>query len=127
MCVIADLGDSEPLLKRLDLSRCQAWDDVGPYHALVQINAQRAPEHLRALHQPVLRQIRPLLRRGQQSGAFDPDLPIEWMLTVLLELIHAASREYSAGRLPEDKAEAALIATVLGALSSRRPQRTARQ
>ena len=44
-------------------------------------------------------------KRGQASGAFNPDLPVAWMLTVLLELIHASSRELATGRLPEDKAE----------------------
>ena len=39
------------------------------------------------------------------------------MLTVLLELIHAASRELTTGRLPAAKAERALIASVTGALS----------
>jgi AcrR family transcriptional regulator len=100
------------------------WQALGRYHALVVINTRLAPERLRAVHQPILRLIRPLLKRGQQSGAFNPDLPIDWMLTVLLELIHAASREYSIGRLPADKAQAALTATVLGALSNPQPQRT---
>jgi hypothetical protein len=64
-----------------------------------------------------MRQTRTLLKRGQQNGAFNPDLPTEWMLTVLLELIHATSREYSIGRLSQDKAERVLIASVLGAVS----------
>lgn len=102
-----------------------SWQALGRYHALVTINTRLAPERLRAIHQPILRLIRPLLKRGQQSGAFNPDLPIDWMLTVLLELIHAASREYSTGRLPEDRAQAALTATVLAALSNQQPPRTA--
>jgi hypothetical protein len=72
-----------------------------------------------------MRLIRPLLERGQASAAFNPDLPIEWMLTVLLELIHAASRDVSAGRLADEKAEHALIASVLGALASPHPHRRA--
>ena len=39
------------------------------------------------------------------------------MLTVLLELIHAASREVTTGRLPADTAERALIATIGGAFA----------
>jgi hypothetical protein len=38
-------------------------------------------------------------------------------MTVALELVHAASRELSAGRLPADGAERALVATVLGGLA----------
>jgi hypothetical protein len=58
-----------------------------------------------ALHQPIHRRLRPLLRRGQASGDFNPDLPLDWMITVLLELIHAASRELASGRLPAAEAE----------------------
>ena len=59
----------------------------------------------------------PCSKRGQASGAFNPDRPVDWMLTVLLELIHASSRELATGRLPEDKAEPALIASITGALA----------
>jgi AcrR family transcriptional regulator len=106
---------AEALARMIETS----WRTLGRYHALVQINSRLGPEQLRALHQPIVRLVRPLLKRGRASGAFSPDLPIEWMLTVLLELIHAASREVAAGRLPEDKAERALIATIVGALSHR--------
>jgi AcrR family transcriptional regulator len=99
-----------------------SWRTLGRYHALVQLNSRLGPEHMRALHQPIVRLVRPLLKRGQASGAFNPDLPIEWMLTVLLELMHAASREVTAGRLSDDNAQRALIASTTGALSPTRPQ-----
>jgi AcrR family transcriptional regulator len=94
-----------------------AWRTLGRYHALVQINTRLEPARLRAIHKPVLGILQPLLERGQASGAFNPDLPLDWMMTVLLELIHAASRDTAAGRLPEHAAESALIASVTGALS----------
>ena len=105
-------GDPADALARMLTA---SWQTLGRYHALVQINSRHGPEHMHALHQPVLRLVRPLLKRGQASGAFNPELPIEWMLTVLLELIHAASREVTSGRLTAPKAERALIATILGA------------
>jgi AcrR family transcriptional regulator len=94
-----------------------SWQVLGRYHALVAINTQRGPEHMRALHQPIHRRLRPLLRRGQASGDFNPDLSLDWMITALLELIHAASRELASGRLSAAKAEPTLIATVIGALA----------
>jgi AcrR family transcriptional regulator len=94
-----------------------AWRALGRYHALVEINARIAPARLRAIHAPVLDHLRPLLRRGQASRAFNPDLPLDWMLTVVLELIHAASREASSGRLSQQAAEQALTASVAGALA----------
>jgi AcrR family transcriptional regulator len=96
-----------------------AWRTLGRYHALVAINSRLSPERLRALHEPVVGRLRPLIERGQKSGAFNADVPADWLLTVALELVHAASREVSAGRLPEKAAEPALLAAVAGALSAR--------
>jgi AcrR family transcriptional regulator len=93
-----------------------SWRTLGRYHALVAINARLAPDELRDLHEPILRLLRPLLQRGQERGAFNQALPIEWMLTVVLELIHAASRALSSGTLSEAAARDALIASTLGAL-----------
>src|SRR5579859_402468 len=94
-----------------------SWRFLGRYHAVVALNTRLGAEHMRTLHQPVVRLIRPLLKRGQASGAFDPDFPLDWMLAVLLDLVHAASREVAAGRLPAARAEQILIATVTGAFS----------
>jgi AcrR family transcriptional regulator len=107
-------GDPRESLQRVLAS---AWRTLGRYHALVEINARLDPARLRAMHAAVLGQLRPLLKRGQASGAFNPDLPPGWMLTLILELIHAASREFSSGRLSEKAAARALIASVTGAVS----------
>jgi AcrR family transcriptional regulator len=110
-----DDGDAaEALVRMLEAS----WRALGRYHALVAINARLGHDRLRALHEPVLEHLRPLLERGRREGAFNRQLPVEWMLTVLLELIHAASRAASSGALTEAEAEQALIATAVGALSA---------
>ena len=109
-----DQGDPAEALARM---LAASWRTLARYHALVDINSRLGPERLRALHQPIARLLYPLLKRGQKSGAFNPDVPIEWMMTVLLDLIHAASREVATGRLPEAKAERALISTATGALA----------
>jgi AcrR family transcriptional regulator len=109
-----DEGDPADALARM---LAAGWRTLGRYHALVAINARLGPARLRVLHEPILGLVRPLLERGQTCGAFNPDLPLDWMLTVLLELMHAASREVASGNLPEDTAERALIASVTGALS----------
>jgi TetR/AcrR family transcriptional regulator, mexCD-oprJ operon repressor len=114
----AALEEGEPA-EALTRVLTMAWRLLGRYHALVAINSRLDPVRLRALHEPVLTLLRPLLERGQAGGAFNLDLPVDWMLTVLLELIRAASREVTAGRLSDDAAECALLATVFGALSPR--------
>ena len=109
-----DEGDPADALARMLTT---SWQTLGRYHALVELNSRLGPEHMRELHHPITSLVGPLLKRGQASGAFNPELPVDWMLTVLLELIHAASREVTAGRLPDDRAQRALLATVSGALS----------
>jgi hypothetical protein len=48
---------------------------------------------------------------------FRGDVPPGWHLAMTVALIHAASNEVRAGRLPDEKAEAAVVATVLGAIA----------
>jgi TetR/AcrR family transcriptional regulator, mexCD-oprJ operon repressor len=97
-----------------------AWRALGRYHGLVAITTSRLdPASQHVLHEPVLGVMRALVERGQASGAFNPNVPTDWLLTVLLELVHTASREMTAGRLSAKKAEQALLATALGAVSNR--------
>lgn len=102
------------------LERCitVAWRALGRFHALVQINARSDPEQLHALHEPVLAVLHPLLERGQRSGTLNRGLSVEWMLRVILELVHLASLELVAGRLAEDRAERVLLDTIMGALGA---------
>ena len=69
------------------------------------------------MHRPVLAVLEPLIERGQRDGSFRPGAPAVWHLSMLLALVHAASGELSAGRIPASKVEAELIASVLGAIS----------
>ncbi len=91
-------------------------------HALVAINTgTRTQEELHDRHGSVLGALRPLVERGQAAGAFRADVPAAWHLTMLLALVHAASAELRAGRVTEREAEAAVVATVLGAVATRPP------
>ncbi len=95
------------------------WEKLGRFHPLVAINTHLPAAELRRRHAAVLGALEPLIRRGQRQGAFRSDVPAAWHLSMLLALMHAASAEVQAGRLPAATAEPALAATVLGALSSR--------
>jgi AcrR family transcriptional regulator len=98
-----------------------AWRHLERYQALVALNTQLPPAELRRRHRPVLALLQPLIERGQRTGAFRADLPARWHLSMLLALIHAASGELQAKRLPASKIESALLATVLGALDATPP------
>jgi AcrR family transcriptional regulator len=113
-----DRGDPADALTRVLQA---AWQVLARHHALVPITTGRESEEVRRLHGPVLGLLQPLLRRGQANGVFDDSLPVDWLLTVVLELVHAASREVTAGRMTDGEAEHALLATVSGALGARPP------
>jgi TetR/AcrR family transcriptional repressor of mexCD-oprJ operon len=94
-----------------------AWRTLGRYHALVAINTGvHAHDQVRQRHGPVLETLVPLIQRGQALGDFRDDVPTDWHLAMLMALVHAGSAELRARRIPEVDAEAALVATVLGAL-----------
>jgi TetR/AcrR family transcriptional repressor of mexCD-oprJ operon len=96
-----------------------AWRALGRYHALVAINVgSQTNEDLHHRHGPVLGALLPLIERGQAAGKFRTDVPAAWHLAMLMAVIHAGSAELQARRIAEADAEAALVATVLGAVAS---------
>ena len=98
----------------------EAWRTLGRYHALVAINTQLPDAELHHRHGAVFAALQGLIKRGQRTGAFRKDVPAAWHLSMLVALIHAASAELRAERLPLDAVESALVATVLGALGGSR-------
>jgi AcrR family transcriptional regulator len=110
-----DRGDPAEALQRVVTA---AWRYLERYHALVEINTQLPQAKLRRRHRPVLTLLQPLIERGQRTGAFRSDVPAQWHLSMLLALIHAASGELQAKRLPAAKIEVALVSTVLGGLGA---------
>lgn len=107
-------GDPVEALARVTAA---AWRKLGRYHALVAITtATQTPEELHERHAVALGRLLPLIRRGQRAGVFRADVSADWHLSMLLALFHSASAEVRAGRIEEADAEAALTATVLGAL-----------
>jgi AcrR family transcriptional regulator len=97
-----------------------AWQVIGRYRGLVIVNQRLERAELRARLGPALAPIRSLIRRGQRDGSFDPDLPVEWLLSTILDLIHAASREVTGGVMDASAAERALLRTAAAALTAHR-------
>jgi DNA-binding transcriptional ArsR family regulator len=77
---------------------------LGRYHALVAINTRLPHGELHAKHHSVLAILEPLIERGQRDGSFRCDVPAAWHLSMILALVHAASAELRAGRLPDQRA-----------------------
>ena len=106
-------GEARDALERVVTA---AWRNLGRFHALVEVNTRLPHADLHAMHQPVLAILQPLVERGQRDGSFRSDVPATWHLSMLLALVHAASGELSAGRIAAPEVEAALLASVLGAV-----------
>lgn len=118
-----DQGDPVDALQRVISA---AWQTLSRYHALVAVNTRRSHAELHVRHEPVLALLQPLIERGQASGRFRAGVPSTWHVSVILALIHAASGELRDGRLAEDEVEAALVTTVIAAVSPPAPGRRAR-
>jgi AcrR family transcriptional regulator len=120
-------GDPADALARVVAA---TWRTLGRYHALIAINTgAQTHEELHHRHGAVLGNLLPLIERGQAAGTFRSDVPAAWHLSMVMALIHAGSAELRAGRISTDRAEAALVATVLAAvtdgramLNTRRPR-----
>lgn len=98
-----------------------AWQVVGRYRGLVLVNPRRlGRDQLRRRLQPAVEPIRALVVRGQLSGEFDPELPPDWLLGLLTDIIHAASAQVSAGTMDPAGAERALLRSASAVLSARR-------
>ncbi len=109
-------GDPADALARVVAA---TWRTLGRYHALVAINiGTQTRDELHHRHGSVLGTLLLLIERGQATGDFRADVPAAWHLAMLMALIHAGSAELQARRVPEADAEAALVATVLGAVTS---------
>jgi len=109
-------GDPADALARVVAA---TWRTLGRYHAIVAINiGTQTHDELHHRHGSVLGTLLPLIERGQAAGDFRTDVPAAWHLAMLMALIHAGSAELQARRVPEADAEAAVVATVLGAVTS---------
>jgi TetR/AcrR family transcriptional regulator, mexCD-oprJ operon repressor len=105
--------DRGPPLEALDRLVAAGWTELDRHRAM----AQAASEHLgatamRTAHHSVFERIAALVERGRDEGAFRRDLPVDWLVTCCLSLIHACGDEVRAGRLEAAEAPRVLQDTV---------------
>lgn len=108
-------GDARDALGRLLEA---TWHLTHRFGALVVAAQTALPEaELREAHEkPVLR-VKRLLRRGRKEGSFRADLPLDWQVTTIQAVLHAASGAVHRGEITAERAPALVRATVLGALA----------
>jgi TetR/AcrR family transcriptional repressor of mexCD-oprJ operon len=93
------------------------WRQLAQFQGLLALNTARlSAEELHQRHLPVLDQLEPLIERGQKQGVFRSDVPVSWQLAVIRSIVHTASNEIRADRIPPSKAEAAMLSTAIAAI-----------
>jgi AcrR family transcriptional regulator len=83
------------------------WQVAARYPFLWHLPAV-SPDHDAARHGPVLDRLLEVIRRGQETGDFDPTLSPAWLLTAALALGRAAEDEVKAGRMTINEASHAV-------------------
>jgi len=96
-----------------------AWLIVDRLRHVMEAAQRELPaERVRQAHELVLGRVRALIERGQGAGQFRADLPLAWLVSLAMNVMHAAAAEVSAGRLTADQAPSVVAGTLLAALTA---------
>ncbi|HWE89783.1 MAG TPA: TetR/AcrR family transcriptional regulator [Pseudonocardiaceae bacterium] len=101
---------AEALTRFLDAS----WATLDRYPLLLNLPAiPTDPQADRDRHEPVVARLHRLIRRGQDSGEFDPQLPPAWLLAATIALGHTAGEQVANRTMSADDAITTLKRSVL--------------
>ena len=106
-----DRGHAVDALQRL---LAASWEELGRHEDIARASAAELSAHaMRRAHHTARTVIRRLIERGQREGVFRTDVPVGWLVTTCLALIHAAAEEARTGELSSKAALDVLLVTVL--------------
>lgn len=108
------LDDDPPTAALLRVVRA-GWRAYEQYPRLLQTSRQD-PDADWARHDPIRQRLERVIKRGQDTGDFDRQLPPTWIATVAMVLGHAVAEDVVAGRMPAEQATTALELSVLRVL-----------
>jgi TetR/AcrR family transcriptional repressor of mexCD-oprJ operon len=119
--------DTGPAGAALSRVLAAAWNELDRQGAMARASAEHVPpERLKGSHHALLSRLRHLIERGQREGAFRPDLPTDWLVSVFYALLHAASDDVRAERATSAEAFDRLRTTLDAALCAPSPPRRRR-
>jgi AcrR family transcriptional regulator len=108
-------GDAAAAMARL---LATSWRLVAESGALLAAAEGVLPAgRVRELHDQPAQRMADLIHRGQEQGVFRTDLPTPWLVSVAHYIIHGATEEVRAGRLPSDDASDVVTKTVQSVLT----------
>jgi TetR/AcrR family transcriptional regulator, mexCD-oprJ operon repressor len=106
-------SDEGPPVEALERLLAGAWRHLARYSAMAQAVAeQMTPEAVARTHRVAHHTLGALLERGRADGSFRSDLPVSWLVTTCIAVIHACAAEVREGRIEERDAVRILTTTV---------------
>ena len=106
-----DRGPAVDALRRVLVA---SWEQLGHNVSIGRASAaELSADAMRRAHQPARAVLRRLMERGRREEAIRVDVPVDWLVTSALALIHAAAEEVRAGELDAGAALDALLLTVV--------------
>ena len=108
-------GDAREALGRL---LEMTWHLTHEFGALVvAATGTLPPEEIRRVHEEPAARVRMLLDRGRAAGQFSDSVPIEWQVSLIQAILHAASASVQRGEITADDAPGLVRTSVLAALA----------
>ncbi len=106
-------ADGEPPVQALERLLAAAWQHLARYSAMAQaVTEQLGPEAVASTHHAAHQTIGALLERGRADGSFRTDLPVGWLVSTCIAVIHACAADVRAGRIAEQDAARILTITI---------------
>jgi AcrR family transcriptional regulator len=119
--------DDGPAVEALDRMIAAAWQHLASYQAMAAAVAEfLSPEAVTRTHHAAHQTIGALAERGQDDGSFRTDLPVGWLVTAAIALIHACSDQVRAGQISQHDAVRILTASVRDLFTGTQPGRRSR-
>ena len=116
--------DAGPATEALDRMIAAAWQHLASYQAMAAMVAEfLSPEAVTRTHRAAHQTIGALVARGQADGSFRTDLPVGWLVTAAIALIHACSDQVRAGQIRPDEAVRILTISVRDLFTGTQPRR----
>jgi len=109
-------GDPRDALARLAAASWLVVDRLR--NVLAAAQRELPAERIHQAHEQVLDRVQALIERGRDAGAFRTDLPVPWLVSLAMNVMHAAATEVTAGRLTSGQAPSVVAATLLAALTA---------
>jgi AcrR family transcriptional regulator len=112
-----DRGPAAGALERLIAS---SWQQLAGHDEMARAAARElSADAMRHSHASARDVIRKLIQRGRKDGSFRTDVPVGWLVTASLALMHAAAEEVRTGELSTQTAPRTLSLTIADLLRRR--------